>query len=651
MKKISLAVGLLALGATFLAAPVGAENITFPMGSGVVNVQDFGAKPNDGGRDTSEILAAMASVANNTDGIIYFPNGTYDLGGTLEWLSPGSSTNPRNRLTFQGQSRDGVILKLRDGTFPSASAPGAVIKTGKNGSEAGNTAFRNSIYNLTVDTGSNNAGAIGIDYLASNKGCIRNVLVRSGDGQGVAGISMTRSWPGPCYLRTVEVQGFNYGVNLSHNTYGVTVEYLTVSGQLVAGVRNDNNMLSIRKLTSTNSVPALLTGGGTGMVCLVDGVLSGGSISRSAIGRSDGNLFVRNVQTSGYAAAIAGVTGADVSTYSSRRSPSPYSSTTTLNLPIQNAPTYWDETLSNWRSVVDDGATPYIGTGTDSTSDDSAAIQRAFDSGKTTVYFPRGNYKVSRTIYIRGQVRHVLGMENIIGFTTASAFDGGKPVFQFDGGTAPVVFERINLTGSFGTGTQAIGIKHASSRTLVLRDAEIKGGTASYTCITGVGDLFIENVVFNKLKFTTSQNIWARQLNVEGSNGPDPYIQNTGGGNKLWILGLKTEGAAPICLTKSGAYTEILGGMTRSATSIPTTTVAFENIGASQSIVYTSYSDARSQDYEIWMRETQGTQTANVTYSQLTPRGAGRFIVLYSGFGTWNTSSTTATTSPSASQF
>ena len=53
-----------------------------------------------------------------------------------------------------------------------------------------------------------------------------------------------------------------------------------------------------------------------------------------------------------------------------------------LNLPIEETPTYFDETLSNWQSVGNANGT-----------DDLAAIQAAMNSGKSTIYFPFGWFK------------------------------------------------------------------------------------------------------------------------------------------------------------------------------------------------------------------------------------------------------------------
>jgi hypothetical protein len=75
-------------------------------------------------------------------------------------------------------------------------------------------AFRNSLFDLTIDIGSGNPGAVGIHYLNNNQGAIRNVTVRTSDPnkRGKAGIAMVTNWPGPELLESVRVEGFDVGI-------------------------------------------------------------------------------------------------------------------------------------------------------------------------------------------------------------------------------------------------------------------------------------------------------------------------------------------------------------------------------------------------------------------------------------------------------
>jgi len=101
-----------------------------------------------------------------------------------------------------------------------------------------------------VDTGSN-PGAIGIDYMANNKGVIRDVTIR---GQGSALVFLVRAWPGPCF-KNVRVEGFILHRLPLIFQYGVTFEQITLASQsaLVLLIICP----SIRGLTSNNSVPVI----------------------------------------------------------------------------------------------------------------------------------------------------------------------------------------------------------------------------------------------------------------------------------------------------------------------------------------------------------------------------------------------------------
>ncbi|GAF88761.1 unnamed protein product, partial [marine sediment metagenome] len=291
--------------------------IYFP-DAGVINVKYFlyGAVGDGVTDDTAAIRAAINDALGKRK-IVYFPNGTYLVSDRLAWGAPSAW---HCRMSFQGQSQANTIIKLKDSCpeYDDPNNPKAVVYTasllytsgpyagGKDwpGLGEGNEAFSNSIYNLTVDTGANNPGAIGIDYLANNKGAVRNVTIRSGDGSGVCGLDMTRKWVGPCLIKNVMIEGFDYGIAVDHPENSITFEHITVRNQNVLGVKNNNNSLAIRKLTSNNSVPSVRNTGYLGLIALIDSELTGGSPSVSAIENDSGVLFARNITTSGYQSAI-----------------------------------------------------------------------------------------------------------------------------------------------------------------------------------------------------------------------------------------------------------------------------------------------------------------------------------------------------------
>ena len=195
---------------------------------------------------TSDATAAIQAALDSSN-VVYFPNGTYLVSSTLEW--PDRQT----RRVFQGQSRDGVIIKLKD-NCPGYSNPlstKAVIWTGRNPAQR----FQNYIRNLTVSTGTGNPGATGVQFMANNIGGMSDVLIKSEDGQGLYGLDLGYTdEQGPCLIKRVAIHGYDVGIRTKFNVDGVVMEHITLKNQNVKGISNNSQCLSIRGLTSENSV-------------------------------------------------------------------------------------------------------------------------------------------------------------------------------------------------------------------------------------------------------------------------------------------------------------------------------------------------------------------------------------------------------------
>ena len=581
----------------------------FPADSGITNVKNFGAKGDGITDDTLAIQTAIKSVSRGygQQGTIYFPNGTYLVSKALEWRNGAGDWWPY--LNFQGQSRTNTVIKLKNNAFAYSNfnAPKAVIATGSQNAFStdggGNQAFFNSIYNLTVDTGIN-PGAIGIDYMANNKGTIRDVTIR---GQGITGLNLSRAWPGPCLIKNVRIEGFDVGIaSRSHYQFGVTFEHITLVNQKKFGIVNDNNILSIRGLTSTNSVPVIRSAGGFGLITLLDGTFNAGSSAVSAI-ENTGALYTRNITAAGYRSAINNVPGLTVSEFASQPVLTLFPPRQKLQLPIQDAPEF-NEPVSNWTSVVAFGARP------NDNIDDAAAIQAAIDSGRSTIYFPKGAYNISSTIRVRGNVRKIVGMDSFIyGMPSRHLPD---PYLRYESGTNnAVIVERLNVSG---------WSEHASPQTLVLIDC----GEGNYRATTGAGSLFGENVQIGQWQFVPGQNVWLRQLNTEFTKAT--RIVNKGA--RLWILGLKTEDPYTVIETQAGGQTEVLGGLLypgQGGTQVPATDVAFVNNESQISLVYVTGVDAGGQDYTNHVQETHSGVTRTLTRSGVYSRG-GSSLVMFS---------------------
>ncbi|GAT34535.1 pectate lyase superfamily protein [Terrimicrobium sacchariphilum] len=618
-----IAVSLLILISNPFAALSASEPDRIFPADAVVNVTlpPYGAKPDDDSDDTAAIQRAISANVG-TGRVLYFPAGVYNVCDSL--VAKNIRGNWEAHLTLQGQRRDKTILRLASGApgFGDAAHPKGVLVTGSHwepgdaSDGGGNKAFRNNVFDLTIDTGSGNAGAIGIDYAVSNQGAIERVTITGG---GVAGIALRRKIPGPGLIRDVAVRGFDTGIDLGDIQYGLTLEHVTVEGQRVAGIRTSRNVLHMRGITSRNRVPALVVSDRLGMATLLDSDLSGGDAGEFAIDCA-GSLLVRHVKIGGYRAR-------PIRCRDGEREPGPIISPPAIGenafapLEIRETPAYWNGDLSDWSAV---------GARREGEPDDTAAIQRAIDAGKSVVYFPNDRtYFLSDTIIVRGAVRQVLGMGAEISLGAAEPPfrdpQNPRPLLRIDSPAGAAVFlENLFFNAQYpgellilNNSPAMLVISHSSGWVGASGIARTYRNTPKAT-----GPLFIEDVFLPGWEFT-GQHVWARQFNPENwaSDGSEPQVTNTDG--VLWILGFKTEGAAPFLATRSGGRTELLGGYnyisaTKSAT-VPADSIPYLADNATMALTFLA-ENFRDSDYRAYIRQTLDGKTTVFARTELPPR-------------------------------
>jgi Pectate lyase superfamily protein len=593
-----------------------------PEDSGAANVKTYGARGDGKTDDTAAIRQALESNART----VYLPNGTYLISDTLQWGRPGQKMR-----VLQGQSQSQTILKLKDRS-PGFTRPGdrkPVASTFEGPST--NQAFQISIFDLTVDAGANNPGAVGIRFTSNNQGTVSNVAIQAGAGSGAVGLALTKQWPGPSLIKNVRIKGFDCGVRVVHPEFGIVFEHLFLENQAVVGLENIGNILSIRGLTSRNTVPVVRNiRDDRGFVAIVDGTLDGGAATGAAIENQVGHLYARNIRTTGYRSAIRDrtkeVPGKTVAEYVSGKVfnlfPSP---TRSLALPIREtpSPTYPDP--KDWANVMQYGATPR------DDKDDTAAIQAAMDSGKSVVYFPQGRYVIRQTIRVGGKVALITGMQSALVVQPPLKMQPA-PVFRFENGQveagrpAEVTLERV--WGDYAPRSKFYWIEQASAKTLVLRNLVLNSAAAYRN--TGFGPLFIEDVSAGDWVFKR-QSVWARQLNPENLGRK---MINQGG--TLWILGLKTEKEGTAVETTEAGKTEILGGLLYPAMprsrELPADQPAFINRESALSVSMGESSYGGGY-YRTVVRETRAGTTKTLTNDGLPRRGGkANVIPLYVGY-------------------
>jgi len=225
-----------------------AESIVFPADAGVVDVTQppYNAR-GDGKTDCSAAIQQALQDHPDQNCVIYLPNGTYLVSTPLLWPFGTQLGQGAQRATIlQGQSRSGAVLKLADYApgYGSLGSPRAVLWLGDERSSP----ERNSVRNLTINTGAGNNGAIGILLNVAEQGCVREVtIVAGGTGSGAAGIDAS-AVPriGPCLIKNVRIEGFDTGLRAGFTVNSLTLENCEFINQKSTAIRNRGQVLSIR---------------------------------------------------------------------------------------------------------------------------------------------------------------------------------------------------------------------------------------------------------------------------------------------------------------------------------------------------------------------------------------------------------------------
>ncbi len=575
----------------------------FPPSMKVVDVKEAFGAVGDGRHDDTD---ALKRAFDQRNAFVYLPNGTYLVRDRIQYTQ-GPSIGP----TIQGESRDGVVIKLADDApgFDDPKDPRAVVRLIRDGKVSADY-FKIKLRNLTIDAG-RHRGAIGLMFYANNNGQCRSVRIV---GRGAIGLDLSYQLNGPLLVSNVEIDGFDVGIKGGSGPYNSqTLEHVVLRNQREWGVYNDGECLSIRGLRSTNTCPAVFTRGGS--MVLIDSELVGGAANSAAV-TCAGQLFVRDLKTAGYGRAIqrhaydrrrglgpaegSPVPGGTVAEWTSHPPASAWREPgiKSLNLPVEEAPYVpLEKDFDRWVCVDDFGA-----DGSDK-QDDTAAVRKAFDhavvTGKSVVSFAaNGRYIVNGELVVRGPIARLQGANSYLTTGRGEALrirveDGPPPVVVFDLLDRPL-------------GRIAITIENASSRTLVVNNfrGELVG--------SGPGKTFLEDACSNVWITHPKHRCWVRQLNSERRGARDG-VNNHNQGGTLWVLSLKTEGQNLLVKTTGGGRTEVLGGWVYVLGKEVPTNPMFQIVDAKASFAGIAQWHYRGMTYPVLLDETQGGQHRQVT--------------------------------------
>ncbi len=576
----------------------------------------------DGQTDCTDALQRALLEAR----YVYLPAGTYLVSDTLWW---GEQESEAKRRIIQGEHRDRVTIRLVDraAKFQDPGQPREVIRMASKQDLAGPAnAFRNCLFDLTVDVGQGNPGAIAVFFYAHNQGAMERCRLLASPGSGLVGLDLYRGLTGPCLVQDLLVEGFQYGIRAGGSVREIVLDRISLRGQGVCGIYNDNNILPIADLDSVNSVPAVRTVADWGFVTIVGADLRGGDPTRPAIENVNGHVLVRHARSTGYRTTLSD-RGTDIAgpitwhaTGGSRSLFTPPADIPWL--PIERAPSVpWDPAEA-WVVVRAEDGTPttYLdGKGKPRPIVDySDAIQKAIDSGATTVVLPTPinprtgkpeNVWIQKTVVLRGKVRRLTGLEAAVEGRPA---DPSQPMFRIADGDAPaVVFERM----AWGYAAQS-GLEIATSRTVVVRNCIIANGLRMH----GGGKVFVEDVCGGPFDIGAGTKVWARQLNPECES---TKVANHGG--MLWILGMKTEREHINLLTDAGGRSELMGGMVYGNSGRKLTPCFVVTDG--QMVASVAANCHNGWPYEIAVEETRTGTTRSFTRTDLPQRDGWGFAL------------------------
>jgi hypothetical protein len=570
--------------------------------------------------------------------VIYLPNGTYNVNdtivyshalrvlrynagtqhGTLETVTDGNqplfTSEVFAKMRFVGQSREGVTIKLRNQSagFNDPNNPKSVVSFGKG--NFNNLVAHNAFKNITIDTGNGNRGAIGLNFSGANSAVVQNVTVRSG-GNGAIGIKQSIGATSG-FMTDVTVEGFNTGVWIENFTaQQLVLEHATFTGQADEAIRIYDSVGIFRKILSENSAPFMRIESEDAHVVLLDSVIRDGSVNNDAIDtvHDEVSSLVRNVRFSGYGMAIDYPGNAkDHSTgYIDEYVSSPVAVTelrnthakATVRLPIEDAPVlpgdYSIYDASDWvcpedmlteseRNAAIDN--PYYNW--------RNMIQRAVNTGKRVLYFPRQEYRVVGSVSIPSSLHRIEGFY-------ASLTEAGVKFLVNEESTNPLVIENITAGGKL--------IQQYSSRTIVLQQAT---GKANSYMNAGTGNrpkLFAYSVtrLGKDPQALRNMDIWGRMINTEfKTDDVFPVSEDA----RMWVLGFKTEGSVTT-FSANNATIEVLGGIVNNwgrgqeDTGNEITNAVVENINGHISFnAATTRAETNLDNYQNIVSETVGSE-------------------------------------------
>lgn len=189
--------------------------------------------------------------------IIYFPKGTYLVSDTVtytlsnlknKYYQYGDNYDLSRNIHILGENVNNTVIKLKDnseGFFKGSLKP--LLSFNNNlkprDEEVTNTCQMNLIEDITLDMGNN--GGVGIRYLSSNIGRIKNVNITANDGS----VGVYTVFGSEATFENIKVSGFDYGFDIQYSNL-ITIDNVNVSQNKKAGVLTGGSPVTMRNVIS-----------------------------------------------------------------------------------------------------------------------------------------------------------------------------------------------------------------------------------------------------------------------------------------------------------------------------------------------------------------------------------------------------------------
>jgi hypothetical protein len=546
-------------------APLIGQETGFPLDSGIINVKNYGAVGDGVTDDTAAILAAIAAIPIYDKShimrtmIVYFPTGTYLVSDTIIRKIAGADPYYSNLPLF-GDGRAHTKIKLANSAaaFGDAAKPKPVIQMCSHNylgllvaNGGGNEGFLNFVENMTIDLGTGNPGAVGIDNVSNNTGSIRSVDIVT-HGVASAGIAMPRVLIGPCLYSDVNIKGpFAVGMDFTRMFCNVVLENIAIDGATSYGIRNRQTVVNFNNLhinmaggvgianIDPDALPNVWDNANEGLIVGLNGTITG---TGTAALVNTASINFKSVRAADFVVNGVPVTESYDGIYHGHTKVGEPE----WSLPVKYPPAAPAIPASQWTKV----------TAAVFPADATAALRAAFaNPNATVVYIPNGIYKFSQAIDVADNIERIEGMFSI--FINATSLPN-TPTFR----TSPTrtktlhVHHCIGEAGYVGAGSSGGLVRHRSPNAkVVLRSCTALGTPIVWREPKG-GELYGEDVQGTHAFIYGTAGVWFRQLNLEIAT-----TKMTIDSAPVWILGYKTEALSTGIVITGGANVEIIGGV------------------------------------------------------------------------------------------